>query len=413
MSAGHGSRGIGAVVIVVSAACVAFFTLRPGGAGPQAAVPGGYLSSDVVLNILLFVPLGVGFALAGANPLRAAVIGALASGAIELAQLSWIPGRYASVHDLLTNATGTAVGALLVTHWAGRERWWRSLSPWIAGAIVSAWAGGAFLLRASLPGTRWYGQLAHDFAGTEQFDGRVLSLSLQGTPLDDHAIAQTQALRDRARHADTLRLETTVETGSPSSGRAQIVAIVAGQPGEIASIWQEGHSIVARQRLALSDAGLRTPWIRLDSALPARTGEAVTITLEVTRRAFRLSARGPASARESSLALTPDLFWSAFLPGEYHGGDGGRWQPLLPALLTYITLGLALGGRPFRLAAATVVTLLAGPLLAGAAFPDAALLGAAVTGTLAGAWLSSLLKFRKREGPLPTEAALAVVPPAD
>ena len=393
MTTGRGSRWVGAAVIVVSAACIAFFTLQPGGTGPQAAIPGGYLASDVVLNILLFVPLGMGLALAGARPLRAACVGFLVSVAIELAQLSWIPGRYASIHDLLTNGSGTAVGALIVAYWAGRERWWRSLSPWIAGAIALAWTGGSFLLRASLPGTRWYGQLAHDFSGTVPFDGRVLSISLQGTPLDDHALAETLALRDRARRADTLRLETAVEAGSPSSGRAQIVAIVAGQPGEIASIWQEGHAIVARQRLALSDAGLRTPWIRLDSALPTRSGEVVSISLEVTRRAFRLSARGPSSTRESTLDLTPDVFWSAFLPGEY---QGGRLPPLVPALLTYITLGLALGGRSVRLGVATVVTLLAGPLLAGVAFPDAALLVTAVAGTLGGAWLSTALGLQKR-----------------
>ena len=70
--------------------------------------------------------------------------------------------------------------------------------------------------------------------------------------------------------------------------------------------------------------------------------------------------------------------------------------PLVPALLTYITLGLALGGRSVRLGVATVVTLLAGPLLAGVAFPDAALLVTAVAGTLGGAWLSTALGLQKR-----------------
>ena len=45
---------------------------------------------------------------------------------------------------------------------------------------------------------------------------------------------------------------------------------------------------------------------------------------------------------------------------------------------------------------ATVVTLLAGPLLAGVAFPDAALLVTAVAGTLGGAWLSTALGLQKR-----------------
>lgn len=403
------ARRIAPFVIAVSAALVAFFTLRPGGDGPQAAIPGGYLASDVILNIILFVPLGIGLGLTGLRPGAAALIAGLGSGAIELAQLLVVPGRFASVHDIITNTSGAAIGTVLVAGWASRERWWRTLSPWVAGAVIAIWAGAGFLLRPSFPGNRWYAQWAHDFERTESFRGRVLSLSMQGMPLADGLIGDTRTVRDRARGADTIRHETTVETGPPTGGRAQIVAVVAGPRGEIASMWEDGTAVMARQRLSLSDAGLRTPWIRLENALPARGGDTVRIEVEMTRRGMRLSVRTAAGVNDTRLALTPDLFWSAFLPAEYQGGGGRLRWPLLPAMLSCVMLGLALGDRPLRLGTAAAATLLAGPLLASGAFPDVSLVATVLAGSVAGAWLSSWLGLWKREGPPPSEAA----PPRD
>ncbi len=392
-------RRTGPLVIAVAAAAIGYFTLRPGGGGPEAAIPGDYLASDVILNVILFVPLGIGLALAGLRPRGAAIAGGLTSAVIELAQLWVIPGRYASVHDVITNSSGAALGALLIAHWASRARWWRPLAPWVAGAVIAAWAGGAFLLRPSFPGAHWYAQWAHSFDRTESFRGRVLSVSMQEVPVADGFIEATRTLRERARGADTVRYETTLETGPPTGGRAQIMAVVAGPRGEIASVWEDGVAVVARQRLALSDAGLRTPWIRLERALSPQGNDTVRLEVEVTRRMMRLSAETGTLVRETRLALTPDLFWSAFLPAEYQGGAGRRWWPLVPASLTCVVLGLALGGRPMLLGAAAAAILLAGPLLAGVVFPDAPLIATALAGIAAGARLAPIMGLRKREGP--------------
>lgn len=393
-------------LVVVSGLLIAYFTLRPAGGGPQSAIPGGYLASDVILNIILFVPLGIGLGLAGVRPRTAALVGGLASAAIELAQLVVVPGRFASIHDIITNTSGTVIGALLVAGWAGRARWWRSLAPLAAGTVIVLWIGGGFLLRASLPGPRWYGQWAHDFERVETFRGRVLSYSMRGMAVGDGRIEdKTGALRAPLTRADTLVHRATVVTGTPTGGRAQIVAVVAGRRGEIASIWEDGTAITARQRLRLSDAGLRTPWIRLEQGLPPRSGDTVHIEFAVTSGGMRLSAETSAGRVESRLRATPDLFWSAFLPGEYQGGAGRRWWPLVPAVLTCGMLGLAIGARPASLALAVSAILLTGPLLAGGAFPDLPLVLTALVGTAGGGWFSSLLGLGKREGPPRPEAA--------
>jgi VanZ family protein len=73
--------------------------------------------SDIVLNVVLFVPLGFVHQLArprAAPPdwLRALGIGALLSGLIEGAQ-SFTPLRYPSLSDLIANASGAALGTLM------------------------------------------------------------------------------------------------------------------------------------------------------------------------------------------------------------------------------------------------------------------------------------------------------------
>lgn len=71
--------------------------------------------SDVVMNVALFVPLGI--AVAALLPLRfapaAVLFGAAVSLAVETAQ-SFIPGRVPDVDDVLHNTIGAGVGTVIV-----------------------------------------------------------------------------------------------------------------------------------------------------------------------------------------------------------------------------------------------------------------------------------------------------------
>lgn len=70
---------------------------------------------DLVMNVAMFLPLGFLWRVARpglAQPVeRAFLLGALGSATIELVQL-FEPARYSSAIDVLTNATGMALGAL-------------------------------------------------------------------------------------------------------------------------------------------------------------------------------------------------------------------------------------------------------------------------------------------------------------
>ena len=375
----------GVLPCIPSGLLIAFFTLRPGGGGPTSLRPGGYLLTDLILNVILFAPLGLALGLAGARPRRAAVIGLIASAAIELAQLWWIPGRDSSLHDVATNTVGAWLGALIAAHWDQRARIWRAVGPAAGAVIVLAWVGGAFLLSPSLPPARhWYAPWAHSFGDHETFTGRVLSLTLQGVPLPDGAIDGTGKLHDVLTQADTIRLEATVVTGVPAAGNSQVTSVLAARRNETVGVWQDGSALIARHQLRLTDAGLRTPWIRLDGALPQTAGDTVRITYEVDREAMRLMAEHSGHTTQAEMRLAPDLFWSAFLPFDWQGGTGPRRWPLLPALLSYVVLGMALGRHPYLLGLASAVTIFGGPLLGAGAFPDLAAVAVAGLGPALG-----------------------------
>ncbi|AND16238.1 VanZ family protein [Rathayibacter tritici] len=72
--------------------------------------------AEFTANVLLFVPLGALIAaqLPAGRRLVAAPIGLGVSVVVETAQLLWLPSRVADVHDLVSNGSGSLIGALLV-----------------------------------------------------------------------------------------------------------------------------------------------------------------------------------------------------------------------------------------------------------------------------------------------------------
>ena len=117
--AGRTPRGDRVAVALSLAAWLAgllFLTMRPSSGkgtllnlvplsfqGPGAVV-------DAVLNVGVFIPLGLLLVAAGVRFAVALLIGLLLSVGIELSQYLAQVGRTADVNDLLTNTTGTVLG---------------------------------------------------------------------------------------------------------------------------------------------------------------------------------------------------------------------------------------------------------------------------------------------------------------
>lgn len=78
-----------------------------------------FLTIEFIGNILMFVPLGVFMAMLISQRHWWVLLftGTLMSGAIELSQMLFLPGRFPEVRDLVSNTTGFllgAIGALLI-----------------------------------------------------------------------------------------------------------------------------------------------------------------------------------------------------------------------------------------------------------------------------------------------------------
>lgn len=74
---------------------------------------------DLALNLLLFIPYGLGLRLAGMSWRRTVCLAALTSFAVEALQFWVVPGRYAGASDLVTNTISGMIGASLAP-WVGR-----------------------------------------------------------------------------------------------------------------------------------------------------------------------------------------------------------------------------------------------------------------------------------------------------
>src|SRR5882724_7729315 len=121
---------------------------------------------DVLLNVLLFIPLGAGLRLLGRSWRQVTLLGAALSFAIETAQYFAISGRDASLGDLLTNTAGAALGALLAASWrvwlVPTPRSARLLSLAAALIWLSQVAVTGAAVRPALPPTVYWGQRAAD-----------------------------------------------------------------------------------------------------------------------------------------------------------------------------------------------------------------------------------------------------------
>jgi glycopeptide antibiotics resistance protein len=125
--AAAGFLGVGAVLVLEPSAGIATSSVREiSGWLQDRDAPSWLASRDLwerLLNVALFVPIGVLGALLrpGWSLVRWALVGAAGSLAIESAQWVLVPGRDASVSDLVTNTVGAVLGAALVRSVARRR----------------------------------------------------------------------------------------------------------------------------------------------------------------------------------------------------------------------------------------------------------------------------------------------------
>lgn len=264
-------------------------TLTPTDSSTEAAfeciICGERGLADVILNIIMFMPVGILAVLAfGMTP--AIVVGAaFFSAGVEAAQF-FIPGRDASLGDLLFNTTGALLGLFVVAvaaHWI-RPR--ARLLPVFAGAatvlcLCAVFATGQ-LVRPVFSDLTWYALHTPDLPHLEPYDGVVTEATV-----GDVALRGISRLPREER--DTLRtllaggaeVRVRLVAGTPPPGVGAFVTIYDEFRQEMLLVGADEDDLVLRMRVLAENLRLDKPFPRLRDALAAY---APGDTLEVSGR---------------------------------------------------------------------------------------------------------------------------------
>lgn len=288
---------------------------------------------DTILNIILFIPFGLGMRLAAWSRRRAILVAICTTITVELLQMHIIPGRDSSLGDVLTNTTGGILGVWLADTWRlwvfptgarARRLMWGGAVAWAAILAATVWG-----LRRALPSTTMWGQWQPELLYMDRFPGRILHADAGGYAFPPGASGADSTFRRRLR-SDSVLVDATVIPGAPTNRMAPILGLYDWQKTQIFLLGQHGRALSFSMRTNAGRAMVSNPLIALDDVFPAHApagGDATVAadTLHVSGGvldgALVLRAMDAIHGlRERRVPLSPGLGWSFFMPWGYAYG---------------------------------------------------------------------------------------------
>jgi len=338
---------------------------------------------DVVLNLALFVPLGIALRSRGIRVPQCIVVAFATSLLVEVAQATAVTGRDPSLSDLITNTAGGLLGALLGGHLA---RLWRpdpGLAARLALGAGAGWlmllAGTAWAVRPAPGSTPSRAEWAPRLPFVDTFAGRIESVDIRGTI----------ATRDLAVLA-TARLDGWTEHLAPA------VDLVGARGIMTARLGQLGQKVTFGLRANASRLRLRPPSVKVYRALPPASGQRVLLAGGLREATLWARAEADGSVHSAELALTPGLGWLLLLPLTFYPFDyrpdltTAAWVAL-PLLLAGFWAGRRTAWNLRTSAAGAVALLVLGLVVVPELFgveADGWQCWAAGAGSLAAGWLA-------------------------
>lgn len=358
-------------------------------------------SADLLLNIGLFVPLGWILARHGGSVGRVLLFGLLVSAAIEFLQLG-IPGRSATLRDLLGNGLGAGGGALLADL---GQRMLRSgvrtralvgaISFAAAGVLVTGW-----MLDPVASAGPYFGHRAPRLGHLEPWTGSVGSAAIGNASLPHGLVADTTpvatALIARAP------IVITGIGGQETERLAAIVAITNIDNRELLLIGPLGRDLVVRRRRRGQQLRFDAPAERFERVMPA-PGAGLPFSITVDDRCASVDGVRRCLA-PPSLGHGWTLLHYRHVPVRVGRGLDGLGVALLTLPLAFL---LALTGvRPAALATvALAAALYAAAALSGLAQPGWPELAGLVTSLLCGRILARSLRSARGDRAAPGQRA--------
>lgn len=321
-------RRAGFAITLASLLAIGLATLWPQPPAPVDSnfclICGSFGTVDALLNVLLFVPLGIGLSFLERSTRRAVLAMCVLSIAIEAAQFFVIPGRDSTLGDILANTLGGALGFIAA-------RRWRSIvkpSPRSAGRLAVAWAifwlavqiVSGFGFSLSLPDSRYYGQIARKLGSYATFHGQVSSATVGGVAIPDSAIEDSHQVRELLRQGTTIAITAVV--GDSSRGIAPILRIADDQRREILLVAQKEDAVVFGVSTGASVLRLRRPIFSLPGAFPLHhdrnsAGDSVQMIGRYSRGALVMETWSKRGARALDVPVRSSLGWILWLPFQW------------------------------------------------------------------------------------------------
>ena len=267
-------RRIGPVGATLSLLFIGVATLTPtGGAAPSVGSLclgcGEFGTTDLVLNILLFAPLGFVLGRAGIRPLIIMGVGLFLSGGIEALQF-FLPGRAPTLRDVLTNTLGCGLGGLVAIH----------LHAWLAPgrrALVLLWSAvSGLLLATGLTGTLmrfdppagiYFGQWVQEQKHLEKWTGTVREAYVSEIAVPEGPLNSSALLR--ASLVDSAHFRMVGTAGAATRRLGGIFGLLTGAKEEALLVGPDGSDLVVRVRRRSATWRLAAPEFRFRDALRA------------------------------------------------------------------------------------------------------------------------------------------------
>ena len=377
------TRRFGFALVVLSLAAIAWLTLRPAHASSPidshlCVICGPLAGVDILLNTLLFVPLGVGLNLSGLSLWKAVLICFALSLSIETAQAFIVRGRDATLSDILTNTSGGAIG-----FWSARTApTWLAPSRTRAASLAATWGAiwlliqivSSYSFSPSLSSSQYYGETAHQLGGLAGFHGQVASARIGTSPIPNSAFADSRSIRQLLLNGTPI--VAVVRLAEPTPNFAPIIRIADDKQREITSIAEQGDQLVFSIRTGASNLRLRQPAFGMPGVFagarpPADSAaETLVISARFNDGTVQLAAQTRSAHQELNLSPRAALAWTVVLPFHGHLESGGmeRVATFLWASVLLVPLGYwaaTLARQLERVAAFSLVGVLAVLLATG------------------------------------------------
>lgn len=352
--------------IALAAIAIATLTPRP----PELPLPrmlgvvsGEMELQDFLANIVLFVPFGLGIGLAAARTRRAVLVALAVSALIEVTQEFFIPGRDASVADIVANVIGGTIGGWIGAHARMLARPSRAEARVLAAAgtlgAAIVFACTAWLIAPGAPSAQYEGQFAQHWVPHHGVPLGVLDATINGMPFRWDLITVTDDV-NRGLRAGRLRLDARLIPGAPFDGRSRLVRVIEHEHVEnrpLVALFADGRDLLFSARTRADGWQLRSPWVRVRNAFPARGPDAshaapadwaarlvagrdtIVIGGERDGGTMRAWARGRTGQSEAVVALTPAIGWMLLTPVGATPTDG---ETILSVLWVALVAGAPL-----------------------------------------------------------------------